>query len=165
MLRMLINGHICLSLIDTSRRRRRLAPVTHTGATATAWADNCLPCVFVWGWQIHNHPLKILHLGAARRLWGDWVIVCGWLVSIFLLLISFCFFSSYLWRIWKIWIVFIRTVTPCVYVCADRFTASLSPKSVGMQHQVADLKIKMMESANREHEGHNKKALHLYISK
>lgn len=88
MLRMLINGHICLSLIDTSRRRRRLEPVSHMGATATAWADNCLPCVFVWGWQIHNHPLKILHLGAARRLWGDRVIVCGWLVSVFLLLIS-----------------------------------------------------------------------------
>lgn len=46
----------------------------------------------------------------------------------------------------------------CICVCADRFTASLSPKSVGMQDQVADLKIKMMESANRGHEGCNEKA-------
>lgn len=48
----------------------------------------------------------------------------------------------------------------CACVCVCKFTASLSlyPKSVGMQGLVADLKIKMMESANEGQEGHNKKS-------
>lgn len=46
----------------------------------------------------------------------------------------------------------------CMCVCTDAASLSLSPKSVGMQDLVADLKIKMMEIVNGGHEGRNKKA-------